>query len=388
MKGLTKNDLIKIYFIKPLLKAVYALCSLRGIDKKLVLFVNDRTDIVSSNFLAMAREFEKEGEWKISYLVKDTRHMSSVDKIRNMIDGVKSISRAKFVFTEDYYLPLYCINKRKKTKVCQLWHACGAFKKWGYSVLDSSGGTTPELAKKLPFHTNYDLAVTSSADIIGNYAQAYNMMSKLDNIKALGVPRTDVFFDSEYINHCKEKFRSAVCDDGRKVMLYAPTYRGTVNEPDTQFALPVDKLYEKFSDEYVLVVKLHPFMSDCVNVEDKYKDFCKILPSVYDVNELLPVTDVLITDYSSLIFEYALFDKPMVFFAYDRDKYDDFKGFYYDYGSMVPGEIAQDSDSLVNALCDISRKFDFERLSEFKDKFMSACDGHSAEKIARSMVEI
>jgi CDP-glycerol glycerophosphotransferase (TagB/SpsB family) len=99
------------------------------------------------------------------------------------------------------------------------------------------------------------------------------------------------------------------------------------------------------------------------------------------IDELMCASDVCVTDYSSLIFEYALLNRPMLFYAYDLDDYNDWRGFYYDYDELTPGPVCRSMEALIRNLEQIDETYDFERLAAFRKKFMSACDGHATERI-------
>ncbi|MBQ7116959.1 MAG: CDP-glycerol glycerophosphotransferase family protein, partial [Clostridia bacterium] len=99
------------------------------------------------------------------------------------------------------------------------------------------------------------------------------------------------------------------------------------------------------------------------------------------VDELLCVSDICISDYSSLVFEYSLFEKPMIFFAYDLKEYFDSRGFYYDYEELTPGPICGTTDEIIAYIGNIEQSFDKGEVKKFRNKFMSACDGRSTERI-------
>ena len=101
------------------------------------------------------------------------------------------------------------------------------------------------------------------------------------------------------------------------------------------------------------------------------------------IEELLFVADICISDYSSLVFEYSLFEKPMIFFAFDLDNYYDWRGFYYDYKEFVPGPIYTTTEEMIDYIKHIDTKFDKQKVKQFRDKFMSACDGHATERIMK-----
>ena len=100
-----------------------------------------------------------------------------------------------------------------------------------------------------------------------------------------------------------------------------------------------------------------------------------------EIDELMCAADVCITDYSSLIFEYSLLDKPLVFYAYDLDEYDDWRGFYYDYSELTPGPVCRNMEELAECLSSVQQSYDRERMQAFRDKYMRSCDGHSTRRI-------
>ena len=106
-----------------------------------------------------------------------------------------------------------------------------------------------------------------------------------------------------------------------------------------------------------------------------------------NVKALLPIL-VFIVFYLGLglIFEYALFKRPMIFFAYDLDDYNDWRGFYYDYGDMTPGPVVRTSAELADYLGNLDARFDAAEVAAFRKKFMSACDGHATERICQLVV--
>ncbi|MBO5089120.1 MAG: CDP-glycerol glycerophosphotransferase family protein, partial [Lachnospiraceae bacterium] len=110
------------------------------------------------------------------------------------------------------------------------------------------------------------------------------------------------------------------------------------------------------------------------------KDFCIEAGQDLLIEELLMVSDVCITDYSSIIFEYSLLNKPMFFFAYDLEEYYDERGFYYPYEEFVPGPIVKTTKELIQQLHCIE-EYDISKIEAFCKQYMSACDGHSTKRI-------
>ena len=118
-------------------------------------------------------------------------------------------------------------------------------------------------------------------------------------------------------------------------------------------------------------------------LSEAQRAYARDVTEILTIDELLFVSDICITDYSSLIFEYALLEREMIFFAFDIDEYLDWRGFYYPYDELVPGPICKTTDEVICAVRAAERGENRERIRAFREKFMSACDGHATERILR-----
>ena len=106
------------------------------------------------------------------------------------------------------------------------------------------------------------------------------------------------------------------------------------------------------------------------------------------IEDALCGADMVISDYSSLIFEYSLFERPMIFYAYDLEEYDAVRSFYYPYEEFVPGDIVKDTEGIIAAVKKAEEDAGAGRIKAFREKFMSACDGNSTERIADYLINI
>ena len=136
------------------------------------------------------------------------------------------LATASVFVVDDYFFPIYVITPRAGTTIVQTWHGCGAFKKFGYSVLDKSFGADAELTSHVRIHSNYDLCLVSSMSVAPYYAEAFRQ--PMDIFRSdLGIPRTDVLFGEERIAATTLAVRRRYAiPEGRRVVLYAPTFRG------------------------------------------------------------------------------------------------------------------------------------------------------------------
>ena len=373
---------------KMLLRWVFAWHRRKPIREDMVVFAYDR-DGFTDNMQAVKNELEQRGSYCFVDLTGSTIHSGLWQKVRRMMEFTKYYAQAKYIVVADYFMPLYANTKRPETVVVQVWHACGAFKKFGYSILENPNfGINAPVAQKYPFHTNYSLVPVSSREVVAKYVEAFHMEDRAQAVQPLGVPRTDVFFDQAFLARAAEEFYGHMPQArGKKVLLYAPTYRGRVKEAHVENCLDLPKLYDALHEDYVLVCKYHPFMADALDIPEKYRDFVVDLSKKMDISQLLCVADLCISDYSSLVFEYALLERPMIFYAYDVEDYIDERGFYYPYEEFIPGPLVKTNEQLIQAVLHMETDFDREQVRRFKEKFMSACDGHSTSRIVDAMLQ-
>lgn len=372
--------LITYYIIWPL---SFLIGCKQPVDKKLAVFAyNKNYSSLPDNLRFVKKEFERAGWNCVEYgSPRDPK-----ERFKSDIEFQKLYARSAVVFLSDNFDPVCAHKPRKGSKVVQLWHACGAFKKFGYSTLDSDWGGDRREWELFPRHNTYTDVFVSSEKVIPCYSEAFRCGENL--IKPLGVPRTDIFFNSDFVKGGRNRMRAAIPGIGkRRIILYAPTFRG--NNPDDAYNdNNID--FEKFrslSKKCVIVLKYHPFTARrkifTEEQEELFGDFVYVCPENITIDTAICAADIVVTDYSSLVFECALINKPMIFFAYDLKDYRVSRNYYFRYEDFVPGPIVKTDDELLEA---ILGGIDIRGINAFKEEYMSACDGRSSRRIAQYVI--
>lgn len=369
--------LLKKYVFKIL--NIYYILTTKVKDKK-ILFLSDTRNKLEGNLKYVFDEINNDYE-KIVILKSDRRDKRGFKKTLILL---YHLSTSKYIVLDDLNKSTEYMFLRKKQEIHQLWHACGALKKFGYS--------NHNLKKIHKGYKKYTKVYVSSDNVRENYAEAFQL--DLSKIFSLGVPRTDLYFNNKKMEQIKKDFYKQYPDlKNKKIILFAPTYRGVAykNEYYDLSQIEVEKLYKKIKKDYIFIFKWHPSMANNDEIKKfmlslkKYDDVFYNFTNYREIEDLLIVSDVLITDYSSCIFEFSLLKKPIIFFVPDLEKYIQEKGLYYDFDDYLIGTVCRDTSDLINAL-DI-KKIDVKKHQEFTSRFMSSCDGKSSKKIVYDMIE-
>ena len=295
------------------------------------------------------------------------------------------LATASLFVVDDYYFPIYAIRPRGGTRIVQAWHASGAFKRFGYSLAGKTFGASETLLRHVRIHSNYDLCLVSSARVAPAYAEAFDL--PLDRFIAdIGIPRTDIFFDDAWrastTNEVRRRYR---LPSERVTVLYAPTYRGeqthAARDPGL---LDLGVLRETLGDDHVVLVRLHPFVRQSTAIGPELAGFAIDVSDHPDIHALMLVSDHLVTDYSSAIFEYSLLGRPISFFAPDLEAYERERGFYLDYRSDLPGPIFAETAALAGYLR--AGTFETDRVARFREASFDVADGGATTRFVERVV--
>lgn len=363
---------IKMGFVK----FFFLLGHLLPVKKNQVFFLSSRRGDMTGNFSFLYEKMKEEPRADMKWVLEPKEIAAMPLKSMMRIGYYAATSRV--ILIDDYTPAISRLKLRKNTKLIQLWHACGAFKTFGFSRTGKRGGPKQDSLD----HRDYDYAIVSSSEIRQFYAEGFGIA--IDKVIATGVPRTDVFFDETYKKEIVERLQQQYpVIKGKKVILFAPTFRGygkqTADYPKSQFD-PVEFM-KQLPKDYVLIIKHHPFVKMEYEIGEQWWDRILDLSAESEINDLLFVTDLLITDYSSVVFEAALLNIPMLMYAFDLRQYIAGRDFYYDYEFFVPGKIVESFPDLVEAVC--KEDYEAEKLAQFRTRFFDDLDGKSTERVVK-----
>lgn len=377
-----------IHFI---LKIVYRISALLPIQHQKVVFATYRSEQLKDNFFYVHQELEKKRpDSRFVFLLKrfPQNKIGQVFYVFHLMKATYHLATARMFIIDDYYYPVYVSKLRKGTFVFQLWHACGAFKKFGYSVIDKSYGSSDSYLKMVPIHRNYSRVYVSGDACVFPYAEAFGMENRQEHILPLGVPRTDQLIDPQVNTILSERFYECYPHvKGKKIILFSPTFRGT-GQTNAHYPLQLDFHYfdSVLGEEYILLLRMHPFVLNPPVVPEELRASIIDVTQYPDINDLLIVSDYLVTDYSSVIFEFALLNKPIILLANDVEEYMEERDFYFDFVDFIPGPLVEDFKDVI--LLIQKNQFDLSRIEQFKNSFFSMTDGKATERIVADMLKV
>jgi len=295
---------------------------------------------------------------------------------------IKTLRKANYIFLTHGYYDVLPIDFSPNTKIILTWHGI-PIKKLHRSdtLMFSKWSEIFRLNLKYYQYVNYLLTPSKRQKERKILASTFSF--PMERILELGYPRNDILInkkdDKNVIKKLKKKYK--IPEKINKIILYAPTWREDIQSEFPFSQKILFKLNELLKDlNSIMLLKIHIFQN-YVNLSD-YENI-KIVEKTADIQELALISDCLITDYSSICFDYLLTMKPIIFFPYDFKRYKDKWGFYYDYKEVTPGPIVYNGKDLLFILKDIDKidKEFFEERKKMRDKFFKYHDGNSTERL-------
>lgn len=340
-----------------------------------ILFMTEQSGKLNSNIKAVYDRMIERGMDKEYTLLVSARPAAEPQSHKSWMRLVQMMAKSGLIFLDDHAPILDWLKLVDDTKVVQLWHAGAGFKSSGYSRWGHKGCPSPQSR-----HRQYTYGIAGSRSIAPFFSEVWGIND--ERVLPTGMPRMDEFLDEHYRKAKTKKLYEAfpLCK-GKKVMLFAPTYRGK-NKKTAYYPynlIDFDNLYRLCAEEYVVLFKMHPWVSEAVPIPEKYKDKFIDVNTYPNINDLFYITDLLVTDYSSNIFEYSLMRKPMMFFAFDKAQYSCSRGFHRPYEESAPGKVCYTFAEFLEAF--ENKDFEYEKVEEYVEKHFDFIDSHSSDRV-------
>ncbi len=370
---------------KTVLKDFYLFChSVEKTKKKLnpkrkqnILFLSEQNETIGTNMMAVANRMKERGmedQWNILFSGRSIVEHPGYG-MKSWLQVFHKMGIADVIIVDDHAPMMDWLKLTKDTKLIQIWHAGAGFKSSGYSRWGHISSPAPVGA-----HRQYTYGIAGSRRIAHFFSEVWGINT--EQVLPTGMPRMDEYLSPEHRKQKEAELRKQYpIINGKKVILFAPTYRGR-NHKDAHYPyelIDFDRLYDFCADEYVVLFKMHPWVADPVPLKEEQKDRFLDVNSYPNINDLFYITDLLITDYSSNIFEYSLNLKPMLFFAFDEVQYAFSRGFHRDYQSSAPGKICHTFQELMEAL--ETKDFEEEKVKEYVDVHFDHTDAGASDRV-------
>ncbi|MDG0843177.1 CDP-glycerol:glycerophosphate glycerophosphotransferase [Staphylococcus equorum] len=334
--------------------------------------------------------------WQHVWILNDKSLVENEQEFKNK--NVKIIKRFGwkyfyYVTVSKYFVlnmrqPKWLFKKDEQT-ILSTWHGTPLKR----LVFDMENVTSANKNYKKDFYIqsrNWDYLIAANKYSEEIFESAF--MYPKENILTYGYPRNDVLhnYSDEYKRNIKGKLNLPT---SKKVILYAPTWRDDEfhSAGNYKFKLQMDleRMREEFSDEYVIALRMHYFISDNMDLTD-FEGFAYDFSKYNDINDLYISSDILITDYSSVFFDYANLRKPILFFTYDIEKYQSMlRGFYIDVYNELPGPLLLTNDQLIDSIknLNLTKEKYKEKYDEFYQKYCYLEDGNATKRIVEAVIK-
>ncbi|MDQ0185712.1 CDP-glycerol glycerophosphotransferase family protein [Cytobacillus kochii] len=374
-----------LYF--PIVKVLYKIMKLvLPIDEKLIIFESGLGKQYADSPRYIYEELVKrDKKYKTVWIYnKNKRFMdpSTIKVKRLSIRYYYYLARAKYWINNQNF-PTY-IKKRTDTIYIQTWHGT-PLKRMLFDIETIQGRDDTYLERVHSATKNWDYLISPSQYATNAFRSAFKYEGE---VLEIGYPRNDIFYKDSNEKKIATIKRQLNIPNDKKIILYAPTFRDNVTQGTNKFMfelnMDLNRMKQELGDEYILLVRMHVVISNKLTIPSELREFVYNVSNYPEIQELYLISDILMTDYSSVMFDYANTGKPLLFFTYDFEEYkNDVRGFYMDFEKEAPGPFLYNTEDIVQSVKEIQNvhlKYS-NKYQQFKDKYCSLEDGNASNKI-------
>lgn len=388
------GTLKKSKIVEFILKLTFQMLSLLPVDPKLVIFESYFGRQFSCNPRAIYEYMKKHcPEYKLYWSV-DGRYLQNF--AGHDLQIIKRFSLKWFLLTAtarywvtNIRLPLW-IPKPKHTIYIQTWHGT-PLKKLGLDIdeVHIPGSDTEKYKREFIMESaKWDYLVSPNSYSTKIFRRAFSFEKE---IIESGYPRNDYLYQANNKREIDSLKRRYGLPLDKKVILYAPTWRDdqyfSVGKYRFQLELDLKRMQEELGEHYIVILRMHYLIAEQLDVSE-FAGFAYDFSHHEDIRELYLISDLLITDYSSVFFDYANLRRPMIFFVYDIEDYRDrLRGFYFDLEKKAPGPLVKTTEEVIQAIKHFEER-DFALPENFEEFYQTFCeweDGQAAKRVVETI---
>ena len=361
------------------------------IDDRLIIFSSFNGKTYSDNpryLFEYMRDDEEFADYHFVWAFKKQKEISGTKSVKlNSLRYYYLLTKAKYwVFNDKMHTYYY---KKSEQIYLQTWHGT-PLKRLGHDIFDN-GNTyyRSRLSYKKMLESydqdswRWDFLISPNVFASQAFVSAFKIRE--EKVLEVGYPRVDYLVNSRFdVNIDLIKARYGL-PTNKKIILYAPTWRdNSFDVKGYKFQLIVDfhKWKKILSQNTIILFKPHYLISNVYQVPEDLTDFVYLMEANADINDAYLMSDSLITDYSSVFFDYANLNRPIYFYMYDFEEYEqELRGFYLNIPNDLPNDVITREDDLLVKIN--NEDFDYERLRKFNQKFNLWNDGKACSKVVK-----
>lgn len=343
--------------------------------KKKITMISRQSNKKTVDFMLLEKKIiEKSPDYKVIILCKELKGgakanlQNKVSYAFHCIRQMYHIATSKVVVLDSYCILISVLKHKKNLKVIQMWHSMGTMKKFGYQILDKEEGSSSKIANSMKMHKNYTYVFASGKAYASLLEEGFQC--GIDKIRIFSLPRVDLLtsetYKSETITKIEQRYPEI---QNKKKIVYCPTFRKNEKNFNTKLKEMIEKVDKT---KYNLILKLHPLSK--VEIEESGI----IYDREFSTMDMLMIADYVISDYSCIIYEAAVLEVPIYFYAFDLQEYLDARGLTIDYEKELPGVVSKTIEPIIEAI--EKEKYNRKEWQSFRKKYIENIE-NTTEKI-------
>lgn len=312
-----------------------------------------------------------------SSIPADKKNIYSMDtgNVSQLLLSIFHLATSKYIFVDTYVGALSAVRFKKEVKCVQLWHAAGAVKKFGWSDPETAKRSSRAKQRFQKVYNQFHYIPVGSQQMADIFSEAFHLNK--NRMLHTGVPQTDFYFQEDSKQMALERIYVRYPQlQGKKVILYAPTFRKDALDQMTM-EFDTKQFLDSLDDDHLLLIRVHPSVREALEIPTDPRIF---LVSDYPrVNDLLIASDILVTDYSSIPVEFSLLQKKMIFFTYDLESYSQIQGLWSINDLFFPGPIARTTAEVIAHIKEPG--IDYDKIDRYRNHWNAFSNGRSAKRL-------